>query len=203
VPAAVGDRDKIAQAACAFANAGGGFIIFGMKDAQNGGGFDQGVEPIHNNSREPVKSWIEKLTSTLLEPALVGCQAKFIPVSGLPDQRGILVLQVPESDPRPHWVRGGREEAHLRVGEHSDRMARRTFIDLLNYLQNPKANSQVDENSIRVEYRLICSVWVACSERSEGRDELTKIASFPGSPRPSEASGRAPQVSADSRTLIW
>ena len=98
------DDAEIAKAACAFANASGGFVVFGMKDQEEGRGFDEGVAPI--NRRQPVKSWIEQKIPTLLEPTLTGCEAMFIQMSRLQDGRGVLVLKVPQSDSRPHWVRG-------------------------------------------------------------------------------------------------
>jgi hypothetical protein len=126
-------QDEIAKQACAFANAGGGYVVFGIKDAKHGRGFDDGV-PAHvgRGGREPVKAWIEALIPKLHEPPIVGCEARFIRRPAHAPDRGVLVLYIPTSENRPHWVKAGQETAFLRVGEHSAPMSRRTFLDMAN-----------------------------------------------------------------------
>src|ERR1700688_4049592 len=68
--------DEIAKQACAFANAGGGFVVFGVKDAKEGGGIDGGVN--RYVGREPVVSWLEKMLPAMTSPAIVNCRVRFI-----------------------------------------------------------------------------------------------------------------------------
>jgi hypothetical protein len=125
--------DVIEKQVCAFANAGGGFLVFGIRDKKSSGGFDAGVEAVRG--REPVKAWVEALIRKQHTPPIVGCVAKFIQHQQhhLAD-RGVLVLHIPLSEHRPHWIRDNEEKSYLRVGEHSAPMARQTFLDLANRL---------------------------------------------------------------------
>src|SRR5262249_540222 len=44
---------------------------------------------------------------------------------------GVLVVEVPLSERRPHWVReGGQDVAYIRAGEHSGRMSNQTLLDM-------------------------------------------------------------------------
>jgi hypothetical protein len=132
--------DEIAKQACAFGNAGGGFVVFGMKDAKHGRGFDAGVSAMMGRGgREPVKSWVEALIPTQHEPPIVGCEAQLIQRPGQTQDIGVLVLHIPGSERRPHWVRGGEERSYLRVGEHSAPMRRQTFLDIANRNVAPEA----------------------------------------------------------------
>jgi Putative DNA-binding domain len=125
--------EEIAKQVCGFANAGGGFVVFGMKDAKHGRGFDAGVPAMMGKGgREPVKSWVEGIIPKQHEPPIVGCQARLIQRPGQPPDRGVLVLYIPPSERRPHWVKGSVDMAYLRVGEHSAPMRHQTFLDIAN-----------------------------------------------------------------------
>lgn len=122
-------RDELAKQACAFANAGGGFIVYGVRDASAGGGLDNGILP--TVGRQPVKEWAEGFLSTALTPGLLECLARFIPYPNVPEGRGALVVWVSSSDRRPHWLRvGGREVAYIRAGARSEPMSLQTFLDV-------------------------------------------------------------------------
>jgi hypothetical protein len=127
--AKVRDRETLAKAICAFANAGDGILAFGVRDARSGGGLDDGVEQL--NGREPIDSWVNALIPKLLHPPIENCRARFIPISTLGRGRGVLAVQVPLSDRRPHWsTEGPKEVAYLRVGEHSAPMRLQTLLDI-------------------------------------------------------------------------
>jgi hypothetical protein len=51
----------------------------------------------------------------------------------------VLVLNVPSSDRRPHWIKDNQQTAYLRVGEHSAPMGRQTFLDIATRGSTPKA----------------------------------------------------------------
>ena len=170
--------DEVAKQACAFANAGGGFVVFGMKDAKEGRGFDEGVlAMMGRGGREPVKSWIEALIPKQHEPPIVGCEAQLIRRPGQAADRGVLVLYIPLSESHPHWVKSNEEIGYLRVGEHSAPMRRQTFLDLanrniapvveigsLNVLSNQKshgpAKSYVLNPVVKVVSGPVCSRWL-------------------------------------------
>src|SRR5687767_15090554 len=59
-------KAELAKQICAFANAGGGFIVYGAKDAKSGGGLDGGIDDLVGN--QPVKDWVESLAPKLVHP---------------------------------------------------------------------------------------------------------------------------------------
>jgi hypothetical protein len=123
---ALSSREALAKEICAFANAGEGTLVFGLVDD---GGLDAGVED--HVGREPVQSCVEKVIPTLHHPPVTNCKVRFIPISDLAVQRGIVAVSIPLSDKRPHWsTQGGQEVAYLRVGEHSARMRLQTLLDI-------------------------------------------------------------------------
>lgn len=127
-PRASRTHNEIAKQVSAFSNAGGGFLVFGI---DNSGAIDQGLAP--SVGRQPVKEWIEALVPGLCTPAVTGCEARFISHARYhQDGAGALVLHIPSSDARPHWVtRSNPQVAYLRVGAHSGPMSLQTFQDLL------------------------------------------------------------------------
>jgi hypothetical protein len=120
-------RDELAKQVCAFSNSGDGFLVYGVADT---GGFDAGVSEHHG--RQPIKAWVEQTMPTMLNPPVHRCQARFIPVSGVHAMgRGVLVVFVPLSEARPHWVpEGSRDRAYIRAGEHSFEMRHQTLLDI-------------------------------------------------------------------------
>src|SRR5690348_13150660 len=58
-PAKAETKSEIAKQICAFANAGGGFIVFGVNDIAGGGGVDGGIED--KVGSQPVREWVEAL----------------------------------------------------------------------------------------------------------------------------------------------
>jgi predicted HTH transcriptional regulator len=75
--------DEIAKQVCAFAIAGGGFVVFGIKARKDRGGFDQGAPTQQSSQARPgnqdTKAWIEALILTLHEPPITGCAARLLP----------------------------------------------------------------------------------------------------------------------------
>lgn len=124
------DREKMAKEICAFANAGDGMIVYGALDAKDGGGIDAGVEAM--NGRQPIQSWVEQQIPGFHHPPIETCKVRFIPMTNkLGTGRGVLAIEVPLSDRRPHWSRLGKvETAYLRVGEHSAPMRLQTLLDI-------------------------------------------------------------------------
>ena len=126
VAAALTDGETLAKDICAFANAGGGILAYGLNDA---GGLDAGISDSIGN--QSVASWVAALIPKLHHPPIENCQVQFVPISNLGQGRGILAIHVPLSDRRPHWsIHGPREVPYLRVGVHSAAMRLQTLFDL-------------------------------------------------------------------------
>jgi hypothetical protein len=119
---------EIAKQVCAFANSGDGFLVFGIGDTTKQ--LDQGIEPLVG--QQTVKSWVEAVIPNLLTPQVTACQARFIEKPGFHQAgRGVLVIQIPLSESRPHWhTTNERQVAYIRTGEHSAPMLLQTFLDI-------------------------------------------------------------------------
>jgi Schlafen, AlbA_2 len=118
-------RAEIAKQVCAFANAGNGFLVFGINDA---GGLDSGVPALRGHT--PIVDWIEGMIPSLVYPPVTNCTARYIRCRAHAPDRGVLVLSIPLSDRRPHWSTESQERAYIRVGAHSLEMRRQTFLDI-------------------------------------------------------------------------
>lgn len=121
-------KEVLAKAISAFSNTDGGFLIFGLPDD---GGFDAGL--LNLVGHEPATHWIEKTASNLVSPKVFKCRARFItcPAQHAADH-GVLIIQIPKSDARPHWVTTtDKQDAYLRIGARSEPMPKQTFVDIL------------------------------------------------------------------------
>jgi hypothetical protein len=125
---ALEDDRSIAKEICAFANAGDGIIVYGLKDKKRGGGLDGGLS--ENRGREPVASWLQAKIPKLHHPPITNCSIQFVALpSVLPAGQGILAVSVVLGERRPHWTQDG-EKPYLRVGEHSAPMRLQTLLDI-------------------------------------------------------------------------
>tara|TARA_R110002049_G_scaffold308493_1_gene512695 strand:+ start:535 stop:1446 length:912 start_codon:yes stop_codon:yes gene_type:complete len=118
-------KSELAKQVSAFANSGGGFLVYGITDD---GVLDAGVPSQIGN--QPIKDWIEASIPKLLVPDLTSCEAKTIIVSGHHNEnRCVLVIAIPLSDGRPHWVVND-EIAYIRSGAHSVPIRPQTLLDI-------------------------------------------------------------------------
>jgi predicted HTH transcriptional regulator len=94
---------ELAKQVCAFSNSSRGFLVYGIDDKK--GKLDQGVPIMEPSGHHLLKSWVEQQIPNLVSPAIHACQARHIhvPDSHTPDH-GVLVVEIPLSDRRPHWV---------------------------------------------------------------------------------------------------
>jgi Schlafen, AlbA_2 len=119
-------RAELAKQVCAFGNSGLGFLVYGIASK---GGLDAGVQDAVG--AQPVKAWIEAEIPRLLQPPFNGCQARLIHVlSHHAPGRGALVVEIPLSQLRPHWIPGNIDVAYIRAGEHSYPMKHQTLLDI-------------------------------------------------------------------------
>jgi hypothetical protein len=119
-------KDELAKQVCAFANSGGGFLVYGLA---KGGGFDAGVSELVND--QPAKAWVEQIIPQLVFPPITDCEALFCHLPNHAQGKGILAVSIKPSELRPHWCKqGGQEVSFIRCGEHSDPMRPQTFLDI-------------------------------------------------------------------------
>lgn len=119
-------KDELAKQVCAFSNAGEGFIVYGIADNKT---LDGGVPMMIG--RQPIKDWVEASVPKMVFPPVTQCAAKVIQVPGHHGTDNcILVVYVPLSDRRPHWVTNPQETAYIRTGAHSLPMRPQTLLDI-------------------------------------------------------------------------
>jgi hypothetical protein len=120
-------KEELAKQVSAFSNAGDGFLVFGIDDRAKS--LDAGV-PI-TIGHQPVKDWIEAHIPNLVYPPVTQCECKVIQVRPMhaPD-RGLVVISIPLSERRPHWVLTAGEQAYIRAGAHSLPMRPQTLLDI-------------------------------------------------------------------------
>lgn len=119
--------DEIAKQVCAFSNAAGGFLVFGIDKS---GRVDGGVPRLIG--RTTTKDWVEAIIPKQLHKPVYECEAEFIEKPGWhePDL-GTLVISIPLSERRPHWVvQNGIDLPYIRAGAHSAPMSLQTFLDM-------------------------------------------------------------------------
>jgi predicted HTH transcriptional regulator len=126
---------EIAKQVCAFANAGDGFLVFGIN---NDGKLDDGIPA--QIGRTPVKEWVEARIPKLTTPSIPDCKVAFIKRAGHhANDKGALVIFTALSDYRPHWIKEeGKEGPYLRTGSHSDYMTLQTFRDMISRTPSPR-----------------------------------------------------------------
>jgi hypothetical protein len=126
-------QNELAKQVCGFANASSGVLIYGVADD---GTFEQGVPEdgtvAGGRSRLTAKAWVEQAIPALVIPSLAEFQARHIHIPGHHRPKyGVLVVEVPASDRRPHWIiKEGKQVPYIRAGEHSCPMSLQTFLDL-------------------------------------------------------------------------
>jgi hypothetical protein len=119
-------KDELAKQVAAFSNSGDGFLVYGIDDDKKT--LDAGV-PILIGT-QPTKDWVEAIIPKLVYPSVSGCEAKMVQVAGHhASGMGVLVIAVPLSEQRPHWV-GPNEVPYIRAGAHSIPMRPQTFLDI-------------------------------------------------------------------------
>ncbi len=119
-------KDELAKQVSAFSNAGDGFIVYGIEDNKT---LDAGVPTMVG--AQPIKDWVEAAVPKLVFPPVTQCAAKVIQIpKHHASDRGVLIIHVPLSDRRPHWVTNPQEVAYIRAGAHSLPMRPQTLLDL-------------------------------------------------------------------------
>lgn len=89
-------KKELAKDVSAFANSGGGYLIFGVNNDCK----IVGIEKIIQN--KPIDEWINQILSTNIEPHVVYYDPKIIEI---PDSELVLlILHIPESSKKPHIV---------------------------------------------------------------------------------------------------
>jgi len=130
--------DELAKQLSAFANTGGGRIVYGLTNA---GAVDNGGVPRVLRGRQSTKEWLEDVIPTLTDFEIVGCNVcEIVPKasgSALAPDRSLYVVDVPDSDRAPHQSSRDRKY-YVRLGGKSQPAPHRLIEDIRNRARHPK-----------------------------------------------------------------
>lgn len=115
---ASGDSEnrKIARDVAAFANAEGGYLVIGIEEDND----HRASQFVSLDSPAAMAERIRDVCAANIEKKLLGIQFRIIEV----DEKSILLVRVPDEEPKPHWVREPNEKVSFprRVGDANQTM---------------------------------------------------------------------------------
>jgi hypothetical protein len=128
-------RSELAKQLSAFANTGGGRIVYGVADdgAVDQGGVSQAI-------KGPTKAWLEDVIPTCTEFEIVGTNVyEILPTAGstIGPGKGLYVVDVPDSERAPHQSRHDNVY-YIRLGGKSRPASHRIIEDVRNRIRHPR-----------------------------------------------------------------
>jgi len=132
--------NELSKQMSAFANSGGGTLVYGIKDPQPGqkrqvdnGGIDLKI-------KKNTKAWLEDIIPNLVELKLnkfnVYVIEKSLPTSMIKQNKGLILIEIPHSENAPHQANDKRYYA--RVAGKSRPIGHRQVTDILGRAKYPK-----------------------------------------------------------------
>jgi hypothetical protein len=135
-------RDELSKQLSAFANSGGGAIVYGIADAPAGGG--SRVVDAHGgvslNLKNGTKEWLEDIIPNLVEFPLSRFNVYVIEGRDAPGSiaagKGIVIIDVPSSEAAPHQA--SDKKYYACVGGKSLPIGHRIVMDIMGRAIHPK-----------------------------------------------------------------
>ena len=180
-------RQELSADISAFANSGGGYIIFGIS---NDGTIDGGVSKSLKGSTH---EWLDSIVSGLVEYRLPKYRIKVIepqrPDSQITPGNAVYVVQIPDSEAAPHQAKDGRYYA--RMNGHNEIAPHWLVEDIRGRRRNPLLEGYVEFNVGQTEWFrdkgiITTRLWPVCHLSNVGRvtaKEVSLVFNYPESAR--------------------
>ena len=131
--------DNLSKAISAFANSGGGVLVFGLANPHSHWKVDDdGIDLVVKSPS--TREWLEDIIPHLVEFPLPSFNVYVIQRqdknSQIKEGRGIFVVEIPDSDFAPHQARDKRY--YVRVGGKSRPIGHRLVLDIFGRRKHPK-----------------------------------------------------------------
>jgi Putative DNA-binding domain len=131
--------DELSKQISAFANSGGGTIVYGIQDTPIGTprsvDADGGVSL---NLKNGTKEWLEDVIPNLVDfpVSLFNVYVLTASASGIHTGKGVFLINIPSSEAAPHQA--GDKKYYARVGGKSRPIGHRLVMDIVGRAQYPK-----------------------------------------------------------------
>ena len=129
------DRKNLAKALSGFANADGGFVVWGVDARPDKEGVDRAVKSIHINKLDLFISKLNEFTGRGVNPTVDNVLHRKLPVN---DDSGFAVTFVPTSDSGPHMAKLGEDRYYKRSGSSFYKMEHFDIEDMFGRRKKPK-----------------------------------------------------------------
>jgi hypothetical protein len=131
-------RDELAKQLSAFANTGGGQIIYGL---DNNGNVDNGGIARVLRGRQSTKEWLEDVIPNLTDFEIIGFNVYEIrpkaTASSISEGKSLYVVHVPDSERAPHQSKRDLKY-YVRLGGKSQPASHRLIEDIRNRATHPR-----------------------------------------------------------------
>jgi len=134
-------RNELSKQISAFANTGGGTIVYGVGDATSGD--RRVVDPnggVSLSIKGGTKEWLEDIIPQLVDLPLTRFNVYLVTSdgssSGIMPGKGLILIEIPESENAPHQANDYRYYA--RVGGKSRPIQHRLVLDIMGRAKHPK-----------------------------------------------------------------
>lgn len=140
-------KNTLSKAISAFANSGGGLIVYGIKNPQPGKPLmvDDGGIPIFLKGRQTAKEWLEDIIPHLTDLPLSDFHVYPIEKSEVGSQfaegHSVYIVEIPNSEQAPHQANDNKY--YIRAGGKSQPIGHQLVTDIMGRKHHPILNLEI------------------------------------------------------------